>query len=58
MVIQPIDTKERKYGGTRILKYKQQIEEVKDRTHKIIERSCRFYGSSYHFKKEDTIRIT
>lgn len=58
MVVQPFDTKERKYGGTRILKYKQPTEEFKERAHKIIEHSCRFYGSSYHFKKEDTIRIT
>ncbi|HLR18464.1 MAG TPA: competence protein ComK [Staphylococcus sp.] len=58
MVLQPCNLSLGKNEGTCILKYKEESEIVKNRTHKIIDRSCRFYGSSYVFKKEDTMRIT
>ena len=58
MVLQPCNLTIGPYAGTCIYRYQEDNYTVKDRTHKIIERSCRFYGSSYVFKKEDTIRIT
>src|SRR5699024_3166206 len=46
------------YEGTRVLRYKEDESTIKERTHKIIDRSCRCYSSSYVFKKEETIHIT
>ncbi|MHD0448971.1 competence protein ComK [Staphylococcus cohnii] len=58
MTLQPCHLPVGQYEGTRVLRYKEEESMIKERTHKIIDRSCRFYGSSYVFKKEDTIRIT
>ncbi len=58
MALQPCHLAIGQYEGTRVLRYKEDEDVIKERTHKIIDRSCRFYGSSYVFKKEDTIRIT
>src|SRR5699024_12435449 len=58
MALQPCHLAIGQYEGTRVLRYKEDESTIKERTHKIIDRSCRFYGSSYVFKKEDTIRIT
>lgn len=58
MVLQPCNLSTGKYEGSYLLKYKDDSKVLKERVPKIIDRSCRFYGSSYHFKKEDTVRIT
>ncbi|MFQ3726522.1 competence protein ComK [Staphylococcus equorum] len=58
MALQPCNLSIGLNEGTCVLKYKEERDIVKERTHKIIDRSCRFYGSSYVFKKEDTMRIT
>lgn len=58
MALQPCNLSIGQYEGTSIYKYKEESNVIKDRIHKIIDRSCRFYGSSYVFKKEDTMRIT
>lgn len=58
MVLQPCSLSTGKYEGSYLLKYKDDSKVLKERVPKIIDRSCRFYGSSYHFKKEDTMRIT
>ena len=58
MALQPCNVSFGLLEGTRVFKYKDECTVIKDRTPKIIDRSCRFYGSSYNFKKEDTMRIT
>ena len=51
MSLQPCHLPVGQYEGTRVLRYKEDESTIKERTHKIIDRSCRFYGSSYVFKK-------
>ncbi len=58
MVLQPCNLATGQYEGSYLLRYKDDSQIIKERVSKIIDRSCRFYGSSYVFKKEDTMRIT
>lgn len=58
MVLQPCNLATGQYEGSYLLRYKADSQIIKERVAKIIDRSCRFYGSSYVFKKEDTMRIT
>lgn len=46
MVLQPCSLSTGKYEGSYLLKYKDDSKVLKERVPKIIDRSCRFYGSS------------
>ncbi|BCU51944.1 competence protein ComK [Staphylococcus auricularis] len=58
MALIPSESVHDMFERTTVLKYNDTPLTVKERTQKIIDRSCRFYGSTYAYKKEDTIRIT
>ncbi|MCU5746018.1 competence protein ComK [Staphylococcus sp. SQ8-PEA] len=58
MAIQPYPTKRGLLDYTKILKFKSPELIAQERTQKIIERSCKFYGSTYAYKKNDATRMT